>query len=288
MTKDPPRQQTQAPDPGTRPRHQTIERNVMELTLIRNATTILEYNGFRILMDPYLAPKGASGSYGRSGSRSPLVDLPAPVETIVKDINAVLLTHVHPDHFDDVAQNALNKDILVICTPPHADAIRNKGFTNLSVIDGATEFNGITITPTPAIHGPESVWHYIGEVSGYHITAPGEASVYFASDTVLCDPVREVIAQHRPDYIVTNSGGAFSKGKFGPIIMDAEQTLETVRIAPWAQCIAIHLDTTDHGRVTRSSLRAFADAQGAALSARLAIPLDGETIALTTREASDR
>lgn len=256
----------------------------MNFTLIRNATVKLEYGDTCLLMDPYLAAKGESYSYGATGVRSPIVDLPMSAEAVLAGVDAVLLTHLHVDHFDETARKLVPRDMPLLCTPPHVAELRELGYTNIEVLDGETRWNSLTFLPTPAVHGPEFVLHYMGHVSGYLIRADGEPDVYFTSDTVLCEAVEEVIARERPDFIVTNSGGAFSKGLYGPIIMDAEQTARTAALAPWSTCIAIHLDTTDHGTVTRETLGKHVREHHPELVHRLIIPADGETCALSTQD----
>ena len=60
--------------------------------------------------------------------------------------------------------------------------------------------------------------------------------------------------------------------------MDAEQTLTTVKAAPEAVVVAIHLEALDHCGVRREDLRQMADKEAIPPS-RLRIPQDGETIA---------
>ena len=68
---------------------------------IRNATGKIIYNGLSILIDPILCPKGtypgfdAADSVERKKMRNPLVELPTTVEDILKDLEAIILTHTH-------------------------------------------------------------------------------------------------------------------------------------------------------------------------------------------------
>ena len=84
---------------------------------IRNATEILTYNGLRILIDPMLAPKSFYPGFEQAPTleqkkkRLPLVDLPIPIEEIVKDLDAVIVTHTHVDHWDEFAAKAIPKYI---------------------------------------------------------------------------------------------------------------------------------------------------------------------------------
>lgn len=256
----------------------------MKFTLIRNATAIIETDCGRVLMDPYLAEKGASGVYGGPASlgRSPLVDLPRPAEDILRNIDAVLLTHLHEDHFDQRARELLSRRLPILCTPPNAKAIRALGFETVIDVAGPTSWAGLEIEPTLAVHGPNEVLDRMGSVNGYLIRSSGAPTVLLAGDTILTDAVKSTVERARPDIIVTNSGGAFTGGTIGPIIMDAQQTAALVRIAPWAECIAIHLDTTDHGRVSRAGLREYFEVEHGDIAHRLHIPADGQTYDFST------
>lgn len=251
----------------------------MKFTLVRNATAIIETERVRVLMDPYLAAKGESGVYGGPASlgRSPLVDLPWPVEDILFGIDAVLLTHLHEDHFDQRARDLIPRSVPALCAPPNASALKALGFHEIVELEGPSTWGGLLIEPSVAVHGPDEVLHRMGHVNGYLIRPESGPTVYFAGDTILTDAVRSIVERIRPEIIVTNSGGAFTGGTVGPIIMDARQTVELVRLAPWAECVAIHLDTTDHGTVTRNSLREYVRAGHPDIASRLHIPDDGQT-----------
>ncbi|MEA2601654.1 MAG: hypothetical protein QOF89_2646 [Acidobacteriota bacterium] len=95
---------------------------------------------------------------------------------------------------------------------------------------------------------------------------------------LLYEPVLQTIERFRPDVIVTHSSGAMWKGS-GPIVMDAAQTLAVCRAAPASRVVAIHLDSLDHGEVSREDLRAQARAAEIP-DTRLLIPGDGETLEL--------
>jgi L-ascorbate metabolism protein UlaG (beta-lactamase superfamily) len=118
----------------------------------------------------------------------------------------------------------------------------------------------------------------MGHVSGFVLQATGEPTVYWAGDTILYEPVRDILARFRPDIVVTHSSGALWKGN-GPIVMDAAQTLAVCETLPRSRVVAIHLDSLDHGEVSRADLRAQARAAGIP-DTRLLIPADGESLEL--------
>lgn len=87
----------------------------MKIKQVRNATLIIEYAGKTFLVDPFLAEKGAyPGFEGTANShlRNPLVDLAVPMDEIL-DVDAVIVKHLHPDHWDEAAQRLVPKDMLI-------------------------------------------------------------------------------------------------------------------------------------------------------------------------------
>ena len=66
----------------------------MKLQLIRNATMRLEYAGQMLLLDPFFAPKHSLPSFA-GVSPNPTVELPMPIQDIIKDIDACLVSHLH-------------------------------------------------------------------------------------------------------------------------------------------------------------------------------------------------
>ncbi|HTG31601.1 MAG TPA: MBL fold metallo-hydrolase [Thermoanaerobaculia bacterium] len=250
----------------------------MRLRLFRNATQRLHYAGHELLLDPYFAPKHSRPPFaGRSPN--PLVDLPCPPAEIMAGAELLIVSHLHSDHFDPEAQRLLPKDLPVFCQPGDEGAIREHGFERVTPVADSVTWNGVTLTRTPGQHGsgPAELAD-MGQVSGFVFQAPGEPTLYWAGDTILYEPVLRMIERFRPDVIVTHSSGAMWKGN-GPIVMDAAQTLAVCQAAPESRVVAIHLDSLDHGEVTRADLRAQARAAGIS-DARLLIPADGETLEL--------
>lgn len=247
----------------------------MRLRLFRNATQRLSYAGRELLLDPYFAPKHSRPSFaGRSPN--PLVDLPCPPEEIMAGAELLIVSHLHSDHFDPEAQRLLPKDLPVFCQPGDEEAIRGHGFEQVTPVADSVTWEGITLTRTPGQHGTHAAeLADMGTVSGFVFQAPGEPTVYWTGDTVLYEPVREVIERFSPQVIVTHSSGALWKGS-GPIVMDASQTLEVCRLAPASRVVAIHLDSLDHGEVSREDLRQQARAAG--VEDGLVIPEDGEVV----------
>ncbi len=247
----------------------------MKIQLIRNATLRVTYNGRLFIIDPFLAAKETIRSFAGI-SQNPIVDLPMTPEAVIDGAEMVLVSHLHVDHFDDMAMNLLSKTLPILCQPGDEATIREKGFVKVTAVSDQHTWQGITFTRTPGRHGYGELAERMGNVSGFVWEAAGEPKVYWAGDTVWYEPVAEIIAKYQPDVIVTHSSGA----KFGdsqPIVMDVGQTTAVCQAAPNAVVIAVHLESLDHGSVTRADLRTAAAAKGIS-EHRLRIPADGETV----------
>lgn len=251
----------------------------MKIQLIRNATLLLDYANHHILIDPDLAAKHARQTF-TGKSPNPMVDLPMPIEQILAGVEGVIVSHLHSDHFDTVAQERVPKNVPLFCQPENADFIREKGFQDVRSVASEIEWETIHITRTGGHHGTGEVEGIMKTVSGFVFQAAGEPTLYWAGDTVLCDEVREVISKYQPDVIITHSCGATwpdSKGERSLIVMDAQQTIEVCKLSPDKVVIAVHMEALDHATVSRQQLREAANA--ALINAKkLLIPDDGGVV----------
>ena len=247
----------------------------MQIQLIRSATLRIEYAGHTFVIDPYLAPTHTRPSFAGK-SLNPLVDLPClPVE-VIAGIEMVIVSHLHSDHFDPVAQEMLPKGTLILRQPDDAQTISAKGFRNVIPVSQAINCEAIAITRTPCEHGSGEVLKELGNASGFVFCSENEPTVYWAGDTIWCQTVADVISRHRPDVIITHSCGAVWGQQF-LIVMDSAQTVALCRAAPNSTVIATHLDSLDHATVSRRDLREYAEVNGIRPE-QLRIPQDGERI----------
>lgn len=247
----------------------------MEIQLIRNACLKIKYNNRIILVDPMLGPKHSLPSFGGL-EQNPTVDLPIPIEEIIKQVDFILLTHMHMDHWDETAQERIPKDLPIFCQPVDVEKLENQGFSRVSGIEAHSSFEGIDITRFKGQHGSGDVLGLMGESSGFLIDSKSEPSIFIAGDTILTESLIEFISSKRPEITITNSGGAymqdFPKDK---ILMDVEETIKVAELCFPYLLIAVHLESLDHCTVSRDELKLISDLNE---EFNLFVPEDGDII----------
>ncbi|MCE2744337.1 MAG: MBL fold metallo-hydrolase [Burkholderiales bacterium] len=256
----------------------------MKIQQLRNATIILQFGKYRVLVDPMLAPKHALPPLKFSGGmlRNPTVGLPPQADLALLGVTHCLITHCQKGHFDhlDRAGKAWLREhqIPVICTVHDAPHLSAKGL-NVQALPADTDrkkapFLGGLISTVPCVHGRGFVGSFMEHGVGYYIQIPGEPSVYLSGDTIFTPRIQEFLWTRKPDISVVPAGGAqFDIG--GEIIMGVSDVLEFTR-ATSGLVIANHLEAISHCPVTREQL--LIAAQHAELGNRLIIPQDGETV----------
>lgn len=117
----------------------------MKYTLLRNATAVLEYAELRLLIDPALDPMGHRPPIANTTNQipNPLVDLPSGWESQIDKLDAVFVTHMHQDHFDDTAAKVLDPKLLLFTQPEDADRMRELGFEEIVPVEHALLWESI-------------------------------------------------------------------------------------------------------------------------------------------------
>ena len=228
----------------------------MNYMLLRNATAVLTFGGHRFLIDPMLDSKDARPPVNNTPNQkpNPLVELPGGWESTIANPDALVVTHLHMDHFDSTAATVLDHDIPLFGQPGDVERLTAAGFRNLRPVGIEATFENVRLTRTAGHHGTGSIGDAMAPVSGFVFEAPNESTVYLAGDTIWCDEVASAIATHKPDVIVLNASGArFLEGD--PIVMTAEDIAEVHAAIPSALLIVVHLEAINHCLETRSHYR---------------------------------
>lgn len=250
----------------------------MKIQLIRHATLLLVINQLRILIDPMLSPAGSIATVENAANNilNPLVDLPingVELDELLKNVDAVILTHTHRDHFDEMASKLLSKSVPIFCQPEDKRKLQQMGFSAVYEVKDSYSWKGIYFTRTMCQHGTDQIGEKMAPASGFILEAPESPSVYICGDTIWCNEVESILGHHKPEIVIIFAGAAqFLTG--GPITMTAEDIANLCRKAPSARMIAVHLEAFNHCLLTRKQLKEFLEKEQ--LLEQVRIPQDGE------------
>ena len=138
---------------------------------VGTATTIIRYAGFCLLTDPNFLHRGQYVPLGY-GLRSRRTTEPALSISQLPAVDVVVLSHLHGDHFDQVAIRDLDKRVPIVTTNHAARALRRKGFMQTRALhtwDTQTVRKGeafLRISALPAKHAPEPLRALLPPVMG--------------------------------------------------------------------------------------------------------------------------
>lgn len=221
------------------------------LTWLGHAATRLEYDGKTILIDPFLKENPAT---------------PADQKE-VNQLDLMLITHGHFDHFADAVPIAQKTGCDVICIFEIAQYLGMKGVQNVTDMNkgGTVDWNGYQVTMVDAVHSSGIVdGNQIfdgGSAAGYVIKFPNGFTVYHAGDTDLFEGFKIIGHQYQPDVALLPIGGHY--------VMDPHLAAEAIRMLGVTTVIPIHFGTFPILKGTPQELeREAADIAGLKIVAR--------------------
>ncbi len=247
----------------------------MELVQLRSATVVLKLGEHRLLVDPMLSEVGRLPGFkivGGGRRKNPIVPLPDSAAQALEGLTGAIVTHAHPDHLDRAGMQLLRDRRLPVWTSPiAAPSLARKDLDARVLSDGAL---GMSVETIRSKHGRGLLGWLMGAVAGYHLSLPGEPSVYLVGDSVLTAPVLEAVTRLQPDVIVAPAGAA-NMGVGGDILFSVDELVALARAAS-GQLVFNHMEALDHCPTTRAALRARLATEG--LLHRAHIPRDGDML----------
>ena len=262
------------------------------ITFVGNATTLLRLGGCTLLTDPSFLHAGDHVHVGYGLFATRRID-PAMELADVPPLDAVLLSHLHGDHWDPPAERGLDRALPLITTGQAAAVLARRGFTRTigldvwetAVLDKLGGGNNVRITAVPAQHGPKGFAKLLPATNGYVLDSEhGDGRrlrVYVSGDTLVHERLHE-IPQRFPgiDVALLHLGGTrIPHRRVGVLVtLDAAGGVEAVRIVDPHAVVPIH---TDDWSLFGSSLEDFVqEMRAAGLADRLRVVPRGETLAL--------
>lgn len=254
---------------------------MIRLQLWRNATLLRTINDKRFLIDPMLSQKGDLGIFPwtKDKRRNPLVDLPFSKDTLrtkLNGVDAVVVSHLHPDHWDEEAICLINKSTSIICPVSLIEQLKFYGFKNIQAIEERLLVSETVIHLTKGKHGRGEIGELMGAVNGF-VFSHRNQSIYITGDTIWCEEVNETIIKHQPQHIIV-AGGAATFGIGEPVTMTGEDIKILANHSPRSLIWITHLEAISPCKEDRHYLQKFL--QGAGLKNQCKVLADGEEINL--------
>jgi L-ascorbate metabolism protein UlaG (beta-lactamase superfamily) len=233
----------------------------LSITLIGGPTALIEIDGFRLLTDPTFDGPGA---YQLPHVKLEKLAGPALGADKIGEIDAVLLSHdQHSDNLDHSGKDFLKQAGRVLTTETGAKRLGNhaEGLAPWATAELSKNGKSLTVTATPARHGPAGIEPLSGDVIGFVLSPKASAPIYVSGDTVYYDGVAEVARRFKARVVLPFAGAAQTRGPFH-LTMDTNDTIETARAFPDAVIVPVHTDGWAHFRQSAQDLRAAFDTLG--------------------------
>jgi len=229
-----------------------MSKEQVRLTLIDGPTLLIEVAGIRILTDPtFDAPQ----VYDTGVRRREKFNAPALPSESLLPIHAVLLSHdQHGDNLDGAGRAFLPRAETVISTVGAAE--RLGGNTRGLVPWSSTS---LTVTATPARHGPAGFERVNGEVIGFVLAINEYALVYISGDTVWYSGIADVARTFDVGLAILFAGAAQPRGPFN-VTMNSNDAIEATVAFSRAKIAAVHNLGWSHYKQSQEDL---AEALGA-------------------------
>ena len=245
----------------------TARLSLARVTHIGGPTTLIEFEGWRLLTDPTFDPPGGSYGFGW-GSKSQKLRGPAISPADVRPLDAVLVSHDHHgDNLDAAGRELLPAAGVVVTTASGAKRLGGDargleawGTTRLE----APGRPAIEMIATPCRHGPPLSHPIVGDVIGFALRWEGQENgvLWITGDTVLYDALRRVPERLEIGTVLLHLGCV----RFpitGPLryTMTGAEAVELCRLVQPRVVLPVHYEGWSHFKQGRAEVeRAFAAA----------------------------
>lgn len=240
------------------------------VTFVGNATTLVTADGITLLTDPNFLHQGQHAYLGY-GLVSKRLREPALSIERLPPVDAVVLSHMHGDHWDRVTQRRLDRTLPILTTPHAAKRLARRGFVHAVGMSTwqshriAKGGSSVTVTALPGRHAPTPVDRLLPPVMGSMLEFTDGTAVrrlYISGDTLLVEELDEIPTRFSSiDAGVLHLGGTrLPFGRHLPfgltVTMDGRQGTDLVERLNLPRVIPVHFD--DYG-VFASPLADFVD-----------------------------
>lgn len=159
------------------------------LEFIGHSALVIELDGVRLLTDP--VTRARVGPLRRVE--------PVPARDRLRDIDAVLISHLHWDHLDVPSLRDLGRDVPMFVPPGSGPWMRAAGFGDVRelAVGEQAMVGSVAVRAVPAVHsGYRPPLGPTATPLGFVVR--GRVSVYFAGDTDLFDGMADLALSGEP------------------------------------------------------------------------------------------
>ena len=216
-----------------------------KITLIGGPTALIEVGGFRLLTDPTF---DAPGEYKLPHVTLKKTSHPALTAEQIGRVDAVLLSHdQHAENFDHAGRAYAMQAPRLLTTVVGAKRLGGvaEGLAPGESTTLTDPAGTLTVTATPARHGPAGIEPLAGDVIGFVLSLAGGRPIYITGDTVWYEGVAEVARRFQAGLVLLFAGAAKTRGAFH-LTMDANDALDTAHAFPDATIVPLHYEGWAH------------------------------------------
>jgi L-ascorbate metabolism protein UlaG (beta-lactamase superfamily) len=155
----------------------------LSISYLGHETFLFGLDGVRLLTDPVL----------RMRFEILRRHAPSPDPQVVREVDAVLISHLHLDHVNPTSLRMIPKTTPVLVPPGARAILRRYHLADVRELapGQSVHLDGVTVTATPALHtGKRYPWGRFAEAVGY--TIQGSQKIYFAGDTGYFDGLADL------------------------------------------------------------------------------------------------
>lgn len=220
------------------------------VTFIGNATVLLRLGPFTMLTDPNFLHAGQRAYLGYGLWSKRLKEPSMGIDQLPR-LDAVVLSHLHGDHWDRVAEAGLDRSVPVLTTGQAAKVLGRRGFAaealhrwqSVKITAGDAS---ISVTALPGRHGPGVIDRLLPDVMGslvdFESAGDRRLRIYVSGDTLYRDGLVDISARFPDiDVAILHLGGTKLLGLV-TVTMDGRQGTQLAQLLRPRVAVPVHFD----------------------------------------------
>ena len=228
---------------------------------IGGPTYVLQLGSFKILTDPMFCPKSDTAFVIKKHPSTGIINsfvkrFTEPSVFDTSNIDLLLISHLHADHFDKEAKEILNKNLKVIAPAANKELLLKWGFAKTKGLkwnDTITYNKGmesLTIIAVKALHAKdEHLNTELGHVNGYIIEYNNGQTlyrIYWTGDTVWFEELKLFKKYGKINLFIPNMGAVGADGKIGRRGLNAKECIKIIKQLNPFLTVPVHHSTFSH------------------------------------------